>query len=431
MDIASEHKLNIKCSVNSSIEFIYTENTTIMDLKQYMEKQYKIPKEMQIIHRKYIRIEDTDQISSILEMRRDDIIYDFLFAVRLSKDLSKTQKSTIDEINTVCLENDITILKTITIRFVNGVSLAVIDITDENIKDIDDVENYIEHLYSGKFDLYHEHSKETIEDMYYNCFTNMFLDKSKTFLCGNLNLIFIPDFQARSKEIEFLDLHQINLFQKIRLVFITKEEVISTNQRLNINGLKIEIKDRFGYAPYQQTLFCNKRQLEDKELLTELCIEQEGGINTSEKLVIKVIVSKAKTVEVRVTCAFPLQNDTQFLLNVEDNLFARDLRQIIQDRIFHQGPLAMEVNEPVLLLKDSKMLFDIPEGYSDLSQGGLLRVTVYKVMTISFHERYKRIMTNTKPNDEIYIVKDTTETVQKSWINLNAENGNNTKSFRK
>ena len=248
--------LTINFSANTSIKFNYTTETTIIDLKQFMEKQYQIPKEMQIIiiYRKDIRIHDTDRIVTILlEGKRDDIIYDFQFAVRLSTDLSKTKKSTIDEINKVCLENDITILKTITIRFVNGVSLAVIDITDENIKDIDDVENYIEHLYSGKFALYHEHSKKTIKDVYYKCFAYMFLDKSKTFLCGNLNLIFIPDFQAHSKEIEFLDLHQINLFQKIRLVFITKEEVISTNQCLNLNDLKDEIKDRFGYAPYQQT----------------------------------------------------------------------------------------------------------------------------------------------------------------------------------
>ena len=70
--------------------------------------------------------------------------------------------------------------------------------------------------------------------------------------------------------------------------------------------------------------------MEDKELLTELCIEREGGINTSEELVIKVIVSKAKTVEV--TCAFQLQNNndehpssSQFVLNVEDNLSAKEM----------------------------------------------------------------------------------------------------------
>ena len=96
-------------------------------------------------------------------------------------------------------------------------------------------------------------------------------------------MIFIPAFDSYVSDDSFLLLHKANLKQKIRLMFITKEEMITTNQRLNVSDLKDKIKEEFGYAPYQQNLFHNKRELEEGELLTELSMEQKGD------LIIKVI----------------------------------------------------------------------------------------------------------------------------------------------
>ena len=42
----------------------------------------------------------------------------------------------------------------------------------------------------------------------------------------------------------------------------------------------------------------------------------------------------------------------------------------------------------------------------------LARLTIYKVFTITFHEKYKRFHTNTEPEDEVYVVYHTSETVQ-------------------
>ena len=82
------------------------------------------------------------------------------------------------------------------------------------------------------------------------------------------------------------------------------------------------------YAPYQQTLFYDGRKLEDRQALKYLYPCQEG------ELVIKVIVSRAKTIQVLVTFGFQTQNESsQFKLNVEENLYPRDLRKMVENRI--------------------------------------------------------------------------------------------------
>ena len=222
-------------------------------------------------------------------------------------------------------------------------------------------------------------------------------------------MIFVPDFNRHFKDNAFADLHKGNLTQQICLVFITKEETISTNQHINVNDLKVKIKEQFGYTLDQQTLFYNKRQLEGKEFLTELSMEQEGD------LVIKLIVSKPKIVEVHVLCSFQFQHGQplQFTItDVEENLLVKDLQKMIQNRIKYQEPVVIKEADQERHLEENTMICDIPKIYFTGTPNPAVRITVYKFFTISFHEKYRRIGTNTKSVDEIYIVRNTKKTVQ-------------------
>ena len=57
------------------------------------------------------------------------------------------------------------------------------------------------------------------------------------------------------------------------------------------------------------------------------------------------------------------------------------------------------------------MICDVALMYRD-NLKPLLSVKVHKLFTISFHEKYRRIKTNTESKDENYIVDVTSETVQ-------------------
>ena len=68
----------------------------------------------------------------------------------------------IDDVKMICIENDITILKTFTIKFMNGVTLDVIDLTSHETFPYlycNVIRCYIlRNLYMGEFTLYDEHS---------------------------------------------------------------------------------------------------------------------------------------------------------------------------------------------------------------------------------------------------------------------------------
>ena len=421
--------LDIKCSQQKSITFNYTTETTFLDLKDHIEKEFKIPKEMQLIYRKSIvigecgnigyyhmcyKVHNTTNIIDNLLVDTDgiELHYDYLFAVRLpAESKNEFRQLARDKISRACIENEFTILKTITVHFINGKKLCVINISNNIIKTMVDVEDYItKNLYKGKFFLYLENTKEClIEDKMYENIEKYFIDKSTKFVCYNLNLMFVPDFTNSDKDVAFLELHKANLTQEIHLMFITKEEIITVNQLLTVNGLRNKIKEQFNYALYQQRLFYNKRELSYYEFLTELSMEQKGD------LAIKVVVSKARTVDIEVTCCFQYQKDKyMFTLNdVEDNLLVKDVRKMIQDRIQHQGPIVIkQVHPEENHIEDKQMICDIHAVYGGETSNRLARLTIYKVFTITFHEKYKRFHTNTEPEDEVYVVYHTSETVQ-------------------
>lgn len=407
--------LNIRCSKHKSITFNYTAETTVMDLTEYIEREYKIPKSMQIVYSKNRVRRPSSSIVEILLAKRPidwEINYDFPLAVKFPIDSSdETQLLSNENIKKICVESDFTILKTITVKFINGQTFCVIDLSTVNIESLRDVDKYIENnMYEPKFSLYCENDiKEKYAAQLLDP-NNHFLDiKSKSFARDNFNMIFVPDFDSAFKNNAFLDLHKGNLTQQIRLVFITKEETISTNQRINVNNLKVKIKEQFGYTPDQQTLFYHKRQLEGKEFLTELSMEQEGD------LVIKVIVSKPKIVEVHVLCSFRLQNGQplQFTItDVEENLLVKDLQEMIQNRIQHQEPVVIKEADRERHLEDNTMICDIPKIYYSDTPNPSVRIAVHKFFTISFHEKYRRIRTNTKTGNEIYIVRNTNKTIK-------------------
>ena len=374
--------VKLRCSAQSSIEFPYDSKTTISDLQQYLQNQYKIPVEMQLIYKncKWFDSNNDNELKIIDVPRKEDI----LFAVRLNNKIGG--QWTMDEINQSCLENDITILKTITIRFLSGVVLDIVQFKDHpDWKVLADLKKYIaENHYKGKFHFCNEYSNGFFTD---RPLVYLFLDKTKKYFRRNLNLIFIPNTSNPTEDdASFLDKHQTDIFQTIRLKFITKEEVIRISMnRLTVGRLKTLIKEQFGFTPYQQTLFHNKRQLNEAELLSELHISEcgEGVSNTSsfvEVLVINVALSKARLMEVRGTCCeFEVENDhegtsvlsSEFMLNVEDNLLVKDLRQIVKDRIGSDS-LRIDFNH-----LDSVMLWETRSKQS-------LHIYVCKVIHIKF-----------------------------------------------
>lgn len=411
--------LHIRCSQHKSITFNYTAESTIIDLKEHIENEYKIPKHMQMIYREGRSQEnDARNIIDILMEDSDQLLYEFSFAVRLPNGSNQEQQEIRDEISKICIENEFTILKSITIKFVNGETFGVIDITTgKRIYALYGVEDYIiENLYGGHLLLYHEYSKEFItEEKMREHVETFFLDnQSKSFFRENFNLIFVPDYDhKRYKDVMLSDFHKVNLTQQIRLIFVSKEEIVTENRRISVKDLKDKIKVEFGYAPYQQKLFCDKRQLDDGELLTELYMEQEGDF------AIKVCVSKANSVDVRVTCLFQNQHDEplQFTLNnVEDNLFVKDLRKMVQDQLQHQGPVALKdeaKQDEQHHLEDNSMICDLSKMHFDgKTSDNVVGITIHKFFIISFREKYKRYHTKTKPDDEVYIIEDTSETVQ-------------------
>ena len=112
----------------------------------------------------------------------------------------------------------------------------------------------------------------------------------------------MPDVNANSKDCEFLENHKVNLVLKTRLLFLSKEEIIFIQYWTKVQDLKNEIKKQFGYAPYQQTLFHDSRKLEDGTIqLLDFASFKDF------ELVIKVFVTKPKTIECLVTCHFEIQ----------------------------------------------------------------------------------------------------------------------------
>ena len=344
-----DHQLQVvtlRCSAQNFIEFSYTTKTTISDLQEYLLNVYKIPVELQLIYKSCKRYGCDNNDLKITDIVPKEDSANFLFAVRLSNNRTiDDDQWTMDEIIQSCSENDITIVETITIRFMSGVVLDLVQVKDHpDWKVLADLKKYIsENHYKGKFYFCNEHSDGFFTD---RSLVYLFLDKTKKYFRRNLNLIFIPNTSNPTEEdLTFLDKHQTDIFQTIRLKFITKEEVIRTSNRLNVGGLKTLIKERFGYGPYQQILFHNKRQLNCEELVSDIYLSEYGeGISKTsfvEALVINVALSKARLIEVRCNCyAFKVESNhegssvhSQFVLNVEDNLLVKDLRQIVKDRI--------------------------------------------------------------------------------------------------
>lgn len=347
--------LSIKCSQNKTLEVSYTRGTTISELKETITHNYKVPKKMQVIFYKgiklFLELDHQNIVDMLLKKATDEIDYEFSFAVYPSPEVSR-----------VCIENDFTILKKIIIRLNNGAILAVININ--SVRYIDDIYDYIlGNLYQGKFDLYKKNSMEPINRK--KLLLSLFMDGANIFH-EDCNLIFRPFNNTNNtiswKDKKFLKFYQDNSPQKIRLVFITKEELIQTEHCLNVKGLKNRIKQDFGYAIYQQTLFHNNRLLENGEILTELSINEfnQTLLDTAEELIVNVIVSKARRVEVQVKITLPKQI-SQFMLDVEDNISGQNLRKIIEDRIEQMGSYRMSIsgNRDNRLLDDLDMLCDI------------------------------------------------------------------------
>ena len=333
------------------------------------------------------------EIIDIVPREKDGANRFSLFAVRLD---NKTEQSIVDRINQSCLENDITMLKTITIRFLN-VPLDVIQVKDHpNWDGLADVKKYtFENHYKGDFRFCNEHLDEFLLD---RSLAYLFLNKKKTHFQSNLDLMFIPaDTASSNQDTSFLDRHQTNIFQTIRLKFITRDEVIRTNNLKAIRCLKNLIKVQFGFAPYQQTLFHNNRQLDEEELLTDLFINEHGS-----ELVINVAVSKVNTIKVYVRCCgFEVKKDEQssallreFSLQVEDNLLIKDLRKIVQDRI---GSTFLEIDFNHL---DDVVLCETRDKED-------VRADVYKVIHIKFMYEGR-----TSVYERSYNVRESWETVK-------------------
>ena len=413
--------VNLKCSANTSIKFNYTVQTTIMDLKQEMEKQYKIPAAMQHIYRHGKKIVDMERkiIDHINPGEVRERGCDFLCAVRIS--LMKNTSSTIDEIYQTCSENDITILETITLLFATGVTLEVIHLREHpNLRDLNDVVKHIyeKEIYKGKFQLYNQHGCY----LYHRSLEDLFLEiqsETQQHFHSNLNLVFVPDLRTRFKDTAFLDQHRTNLCKTVRLRFITKEEVVHVSGSLSVNSLKKIIERKFRIPPYQQTLFHDKQQLKDGTFLTNLYIDehQRGHADTSEELKINVVVSKARTVDVHVTCTFlslvreQSSSLSEFVLNVEDNLTAKDLLKIIQNRIQYQHPLAMELNRTNLLgdnNDNNKMLYEfLPRANNNkatTNDGNVLKAVVSKFVNVTFHDETPQTIKAAKVDTEQYVI---------------------------
>ena len=426
------------------IVFYFMSMTTIMDLEKYIEEQWEIPSENQILYREDVFTKPTGRIVDILlEDDWAEINYYIRFlckpeprsSIRITqRSVDNTDEKPRSSIWPLSSErenySDINIdkrLKTITIRFINGTTFFVLDSSTLDFNNMSHIETYIfKHLYHGKFDLYHENAPNPITgEMMYKSLNRLFLDKTIRIMDGNVNLIFSPDHHSFVNDtVPFLK-HQDNLFQKIRLLFITREEVILVKRRLNVTALKGLIENRFSCLPYQQKLFHGNKELKGEELLTELAMKQRRRQeNDEEELMIKVVISKATTVRVSVRCAFPVKHDKiddneenslwstqQFVLEVGENIMNRDLRQMIQDRIqqqqqqqpqqqqHEQGTLAMKINGS--LYRDSHtMLYHIVGKQS-------ATVEVFKTVTI----RFPKGNGNEKRNIN-YIVEDSTETVR-------------------
>ena len=343
-------RLTIRLSDNNFIKFTYTWNSKIMDLMRHIHNRYKIPFNMQMFWRKGKRIDKHSLIVDIL--LEDDMIvdnvggvggggginYDVFFTVQLANiNCKRGSPLNNDQVKTVCLDclkNNITILKTITVKFLNGETFLVIDLTDVkmiNYLNRNYISSYIKNnSYTGRFHLYYGNSAKKVFRYTRYIPIELFLNESKTGLCENSNLIFVPDVNANSKDCEFLENHKVNLVLKTRLLFLSKEEIIFIQYWTKVQDLKNEIKKQFGYAPYQQTLFHDSRKLEDGTIqLLDFASFKDF------ELVIKVFVTEPKTIECLVTCHFEIQNEpsSKFKLNVQDNLYEKDMGQIIEDRI--------------------------------------------------------------------------------------------------
>lgn len=150
-------------------------------------------------------------------------------------------------------------------------------------------------------------------------------------------------------------------------------------------------------------------------------MEQERDLSTSK------VIAPNKTKTVEVTCLFHYKT-LQLIFNIEDNLFVKDLRKIIQDHPEHQEPVALVKDSNNEHLEDDQMICDVSEtDPDDVEPNRVLRVTVYQFLTISFYEKNGRVHTNTESKDEIYVVKSNSETVQ---MMLNKFNSRELKQYR-
>lgn len=419
--------LTIRLNESNSIKFTYTAETTMLELKKCMEHQYGIPSQMQVIYKRVSRINNDvtscEEHGNIIDILCpniwNQINYEFVFGVIGLNGTERQQhhQSTIEQVKWTCLENDITMLKTITIKFVSGAVLGVIDMwNDETRKGVveSNVYRYVyDHFYIGEFDLCNEyfgdvHNTKQIDTLSLSeadyssksaLLRFIMMNKSSSVFCENIDLIFIPkQKQGILKDDVFLDHHKLDLLQKIRLVFTTREDVVRVPHYFNLKGLKRVIMKWFGYAPDQQTLFHNEKKLEDERILLIKVslrerMRQREDKHNDDDLVIRVTVKKPKTVQVRVICHSEMQQNqyneerlspqienneegsssfSQFeVFEVEDSLLGKDLRKKIEDIIHQQSEdedeflLQMEAEEEIchrvteeLLIEDHKTLRD-------------------------------------------------------------------------
>ena len=211
--------------------------------------------------------------------------FDFILAVRPDK---KLLPLTTDKVETLCLDNDIQMLKTITISLPTGEPSIVIPM--ENHPDwygLLDLQKYIsENHFKGNFwlrrDIHSGYSPDDSILSFNHSLVHLFLDPLKTLFQSNLELMLIPENVGRPGAFTMT-------MQTIRLKFMTREEVIRTYNRLNVKGLKNRIQEEFGFTLSQQTLFHNKRELKNGELavIDELCID-ESSDNSGKGLIKKI-----------------------------------------------------------------------------------------------------------------------------------------------
>ena len=417
LGITQIEPLNIKCSPNAAIKFNYTALSTIMDLKQHMGEQYNVPVAMQQIYRHEKMIADTKMkivdliaFKDAVELGRD-ICYDVSFVVRPYKSCTGH-----DDNYRTCLDNNITILETITLLFLTGKTFEVIHLCEnERWENLNGVVEYIyQNIYKGKFQLYNQGGSSPL--LYHRPLEDLFLESHEQYFKNNLNLIFVPDLQSRFKDQIFLDRYRTDMSKTVRLMFITKEEIVQVNGYLKVTALKEIVERKFKIPQHQLKFFHNKKELKDEAFLTELYMKQHDDSfdEEEEELIINVLVSKARTINIQVNCQFRLKSkdvSSAFILNVEDNMIAKDLLEMIQNRIKYGYPLAMDVNGITIHYKsknNDKMLYEFLPRLSMTS----LVASIFKFVKIILKIRMFEDDENTFVEDEeCYVVTSRKETV--------------------